>query len=519
MLITIDVITRQSFSVIYNLDNRQTPSIKINESQIALLIVDSLGNEITEHDRYFNFMVKFWKVEIPSDYSQNTTDYKQTYLPRNIITDLTLRNCSSLNYSKFSPFYETFSKVYFSGVCIDFSNNTDPLFGKFGAVEGYSFLAIYIRKCLNSTNENRTNCFPEDVIDKKLSHVFFNLISIENDVDCNNFTNPISEFYRNEMLPLSSTVFKNYIKDINSVKFRSDNGFLLNNEKTYQSYRTDRIVESVDLRGKNTLFPGTFSQISFRSSGKTEHFDRSYLKATAILSYFGGILQAVILIGQSIVYFYSKNSMVNYLIYHIFDNEEIEDILKNDRRKLVYNKFYCKNFADSNFPFKFNSEYLKQNSKIENIPQEKHNIKSKLNPIRDNKDMKMENLNIIQESNQIYNNFFPIVKENENLSQPKMDESNPYQQCEENKEKNEIQINNYFNNDNSPKIQETIRYKEVPENKVMKEIGDNSLYNINKIGANSNINSSKMNILNKNTSDPNFLDQINNKKRQLIKIF
>ncbi len=345
VLITIDVITRKGFSVIYNLDNREIPSIKINQSQIALLLIDALGNEITEHDRYFNFMVKFWKVEVPNNYSQNTNDYKQTYLPRNIVTDLPLRNCSRMNYTKFSSFYETFSKVYFSGVCIDFSNLTDSLFGKYGGVEGYSTLNIYIRKCLNSTIANKTNCFPEDVIDKKLSQVFFNLVGIENDVDSNNFTNPVLEFYKNDLLPLSSTIFKNIYKDINSVKFNSNNGFLFNNDLSYESYRTDRILESVDLRGKNTLIPGTFSQITFRCSGKTEIFLRSYLKLSAIFAYVGGILQAIILIGKSLVFLYSKNSMVYYLIYHIFDKEEVESVLQNNQRKFTPTK----SFVDQNF--------------------------------------------------------------------------------------------------------------------------------------------------------------------------
>ncbi len=151
IFILLDVIKRQSLSVLYNLDNRNIPSIKINESQIALLLVDALGNEITEHDRYYNFMVKFWKVEVPKNYSQNTTDFKQNYLPKIIVRDLPLRKCSSLHYLKFSDYYESYSKLYDSGVCIDFSNMTESIFGKSGDVQGFSYIHIYIRKCLNST--------------------------------------------------------------------------------------------------------------------------------------------------------------------------------------------------------------------------------------------------------------------------------------------------------------------------------------------------------------------------------
>jgi len=484
------------------MDNREIPSIKINESQIALLLIDAVGNEITEHDRYFNFMVNFWKVEIPSDYSQNITDYKQNYLPRNIITDLPLRNCSSLNYSKFSSFYETFSKVYFSGVCIDSSNMTDPLFGKYGGVEGYSFLVIYIRKCQNSTINNKTNCFPEDVIDKKLSQVFLNLVGIEDDVDSNNFTNPTSEYYKNEILPLSSTVFKNYYKDINSVKFRTDNGFLSKNEQTSQSYRTDRIVESVDLRGKNTLFPGTFSQITFRCSGKTENFYRSYLKVHATVAYIGGIIQVIILVGKSIVYIYSKNSLLNYLIYHIFDMEEVNNVLKNDQRSLVNNRISPMNFTDSNLPF--NNNIIKQ--KIIPVSSFKKLFKSK-NSIRKNNiiqdfpsEIKLENvqMNLItdtkdkiktksnEELYQIDKYFYSAIKENRNFINRTIQESRAY---EDNERQN---------------------------NKDIKRLGDYAANNINKnneMGNNMNINfASRQRISNNRISDPNF--HLNNKKEQ-----
>jgi hypothetical protein len=59
IFITMDVINRRNFSVIYNLDKREIPSRKINESKIGLLIIDLLGNEIVEYDCYINFVAKF----------------------------------------------------------------------------------------------------------------------------------------------------------------------------------------------------------------------------------------------------------------------------------------------------------------------------------------------------------------------------------------------------------------------------------------------------------------------------
>ncbi len=105
--------------------------------------------------------------------------------------------------------------------CIDFSNFNESLYGNYGSQEGFSTLNIYVRKCMNSTLTNKTNCFPEDVIEKKLSQLFFSIGNVENDIDSNNFDNPILEYLKNDNLHLSSLIFKNYFKEMNSIKFLS----------------------------------------------------------------------------------------------------------------------------------------------------------------------------------------------------------------------------------------------------------------------------------------------------------
>jgi len=402
--IILDVLTRKTYTIITSLDSREIPNIKINQSQIAMVLIDATGNEFNEYNRYFNFMVKFWKIEIPNNYQQNTSDYKQTFLPKNTIINLPLKNCSSLNYTKFSSFYETFSKVYFSGVCIDFSNFNETLSGKYGGVDGYSTLNIYIRKCINSTAANKTDCFPENVIDQKLSQIFFNLVGIDNDIDSSNYGNPILQFYQNELLPLSSTIFKNYFKDINVVKFNSNNGYIFDTIDKFETYRSDKILESVDLRGKNTLFPGTFSQITYRCSGKTEIHYRNYIKIPATFAYIGGILQVILLIGQGLVYLYSKNSMLNYLFLHIFDFDEMKNELNKDKK--IYS-----------------SVSLNQKANIKSLDYSHDNLKKRKNINFKRKGNQFKTINYISNHHLEGDNYNDI--NNENFSKLKNDSKNP----------------------------------------------------------------------------------------------
>jgi len=328
--IILEVLTRQNYTIIYNMDNREKPTVQINDSQIALIITDPLGQEIKDYDRYFNFMAKFWKIEFELNNTQNTNESIDLYFTKTNITDVPLTKCQNLKFAKFSSYYSSITRAFPSGVCINFTEFNESLYGKYGDVGGYSTLNIYIRKCVNSTAANKTNCYPEDQIDKKLSQLFFDIISIENDIDSNNFENPLLPYTKSEMLPLSSTIFKNFFKDLNVVKFNTNNGFIFDQKKTYESYRTDKILESVDLRGKNTLFPGTFSQLTFRCTGKSEIYYRSYLRFQAAFAYIGGILQALILFGKCFVHFFSKNSMMSYLFMHLFSYEEINSIIKKD---------------------------------------------------------------------------------------------------------------------------------------------------------------------------------------------
>ena len=421
IILTIDVFSRSKYTIIYNLDSKIKPNVNLNDTQIALLLLDALGNEIQDYEKIFNFNVKYWKIEIPSDFSGNTTDYSK-YLPKNVIIDIPLINCSYSNFKKFQDFYIRFSKVYKSGLCLDFSSLNDTLFGKYASVDGYSFLNIYINKCVNSTKENRTNCVSPNIIDKKLSQTFLSLVNTENDIDSNNFIDPIVPFTNNQLLPISSTIFKTYVKEINSIIFQTDDGFIFENLDSRNTYRTDKIIESVDLRGSNTLFPGTFSQILFRCSGKTEIFSRTYLKVSTTFAYIGGMLQLIKLIGKVLVILWSQNNMLSYLILNTFDHQEINNILnKNETFDIKNNQDTKKKFINTNFSNLnkiVNKTELFHNNKI-NQPANLNFSKSiKMNPkISQIKTLKNNNFNSDEVINKKLNDWNATkikLKENEN---------------------------------------------------------------------------------------------------------
>jgi len=500
--IILDVFMRKTHTIIYNLDSREIPKIKFQDSPIALFLLDAMGKELNQPDRYFNFLVKFWNVEILNNNYQNTTDYKKWFTPKTTIIDLPLKNCSDLNLSKFKTYYENLPKFYPSAVCIDLRNLNYTLFGKYGGNDGYSSLNIHIRRCLNSTAENKTNCFPEDEIDKKLSQIYLNLITIENDINSNNYQNPILEYTKNDPLLISSTIFKTFFKEVNLVRFNSNNGFIFDTTEKFETYRTDKIKESVDLRGKNTLYPGTFSQVNIRSSGKIELFNRSYFKLQESFALIGGIIHVILLLGKMFVYIYSQNAMSNYLFLNLFEYDEIKKIFNKERiikSKLILNQVGTFNLSDKNLnnlkkdPITFNlkpanSNPFKNNSNSNSFGYEKKNVNEKLfksrskhlneslNALFNNKMNKKENIQRKERDKNLIleNNFFSKIND-------KLDHDH-------NKDKNEISSEIKFKKNLEIKLNNIIEKEDSKDYKInaSNQIHLNNISELKEINENDN---------------------------------
>jgi len=267
-------------------------------------------------------------------------------------------------------------------------------------------------------------------------------------------------------------------------------------------------MESVDLRGKITLFPGTFSQITFRCTGKTEIYYRSYLRFQAAFAYIGGILQALILLGKCFVYFFSKNSMMNYLFMQLFNYEEIKAILNEEINidlKSFLNKmddFLKRSVIKSNSREKqrktnfqeFNLKSINFNSNSNIIGNDNHiNLKINKNKIKGKNDFNV-NLQNIVESKVNHKQFFHRKS------------------LIENSNKANINSSNFKNNLN---IRERNMSEGISDLNMAKKNDMKILNNKNNRDYNLNINASNQLQFNNNNSDFTNLKLINNMKEKL----
>jgi len=129
---------------------------------------------------------------------------------------------------------------------------------------------------VNST-ENGNKCLPQADIDKNSAQAVLSMFNTEYDVNPENLESPLNEHHNLDQLRISSSIFKRFDKNYNKIFLNYDKGLLTSDIQTLEAYRTDNILESVDLRGSNTIIPGLFNQIALQGSGKNEIINISFM--------------------------------------------------------------------------------------------------------------------------------------------------------------------------------------------------------------------------------------------------
>ena len=359
-----DLVSRSKISLFYNLESKIQPVIQMNNNLLGLIITDTLGNEIKDFSRVLNLEVKLYEYSFtrPEDKFGNITDDKATA----IITNIPTIRCKNVENPEKT--FELLNNIYDSALCLNFNSKNITLYGRYGSLEGFSSLNIYINKCVNSTSTNKTNCLPQIDIDKILFQNVLSLISLEYDVDSQNFLSPSQIYAKMDQMQISSTIYRKFFKDYNKIIIKSDNGLFIEDYLIDESYRSENIYETIDLAGNKSILSGAFNQIIFRCSGKTEVFKRTYMKFPTAFVNVSGFLQIILILSKLLVYNWSKNSMVNYLIMKMFDVEENMNLIYENKN--LENLTVIKNNLESLKSFNKLKELLNLNeNKLNNSKQ------------------------------------------------------------------------------------------------------------------------------------------------------
>lgn len=278
-------------------------------------------------------------------------------------------------------------------------------------------MVIYFQKCTNNSKLNKTDCYPDQIIEKKLESTFLSVTYINNDIILSNIDSPFKPFTTNNVLTLSSSIYKNYFREINEVRINSDKNLFFESYQEIKSFKMGNLRESVDLRRDHPIYPGTFSQMTFITSGDTLIYFRKYKKLFEVVIQIGGFSNGLFFVAYFILFLHSNNMILWNCISSIISKEEIMERLGHNYKINNKNKIKTETI--------FKSEMVNVNKK-EDQKEDDHNSKNSNN---------IESNNI--ESNNLY------IKNKNKGNNCNLNESNKYLQEERKENINEQNARNF----------------------------------------------------------------------------
>lgn len=312
-----------SFSVNFYIDSREKPSIKLNDLKIAVFVTDLYALEYEEQDRLFSVSLKYWNILIPGPGDDRMQRLNFTYVP--------MINCWDYkNDSLFKNETDYLGYKYKNARCFDFSELKNELFGSKRGFGEYATFDIAIQRCMNSTFKK--DCFPQEVIEEKLTNFYFTIAYINNDIKLNDLNEPFKPFLEYQTTPLSISIYKSLTTEITDIRVKTDDNLIFYGQDEKKSYKILSTKESVDFKKEYPILKGVFSHFTFTTTGNQHIYDRTYKKVFNVVTDIGGFYNGIKFAAILILYIYSNNMILWHCIYLIFNESEIN-----------------KNYEDGNF--------------------------------------------------------------------------------------------------------------------------------------------------------------------------
>ncbi len=301
----LELLNRKEIQIIFNETSSKNRIVNLADSPIVIYLTDGLGNPLDKN--YAELRVNYWNWTYakPNDtYRSYTTD------------EIKLEDCNlDSHFGKYKSFFSNFdiqNKTCFPRGKVDYS-----LIGQYGDVTSpHSSINIVANKCLNTTTNSK--CPSEKQLEYVLKNSYISFNFIDYEIDHNNFSNPILPVLRTSYLPLNWDLHSRHLMYFKAVYHTTDQGFIFEDKFTQNAYLFSRNSLTVQIRHGSTLYPNaSYGTLTLIQESKLELYSRTYLKGQALIAKIGGMIQALLLLGQAFSYVATKNmfliDIINYL--------------------------------------------------------------------------------------------------------------------------------------------------------------------------------------------------------------
>jgi hypothetical protein len=302
-----------------------------NFTEIPLLfnLIDASGKKIPSKGLY-SIDSYYLNFTVEKDTENNIKSYTKSFR-------IQLEPCDrDKHLGKYKSLFENI--IVEDYMCVPCNKYNLTIFGNFGdLVNGFSGLSIHVSKCDNSTE----NCYSEEIINKKLSNVFFIFIHVSFQIDHYNHKNPKQIKLESSAFMCTYYLLKRYMYYLTPITYETNYGFLFDEIKQEVFFLYDSYALDVDFRSANVINPKSqLTSIDLRNTNYKGDYKRSYVNFTSIAAYVGGLINLIITVCQFINYVLTQNLVIEKISSHVFNFEGKKEIssqnLKSSYEKVKF---------------------------------------------------------------------------------------------------------------------------------------------------------------------------------------
>ena len=285
--------------------------------------------------------------------------------------------CNNQHIGNLKDYLKDYKNSFDYGVCINkFYNKTTkeiinindknfmyPIIEHGSSNPNSNPYGIFILRCQNYSELNKTNCYDEEISDKKIIEIdTINIFFIDQNIDVTNYNYPLNRFYNkisNEIILTSYTI--NHL-NFKPLKLTTHSGLIFNSNSELYSFSFN-FDEKLTIEEGNK---GIYGSIYFWMQNQMEIYDRTYHKIQDTTANISGISKLFSIIGYYLNYLIAKISLIQDL-----SNDIIKKIDKSGK-KIKLPEFKSTKKSNISYQirtellFKVNKQKINSNSKREN---------------------------------------------------------------------------------------------------------------------------------------------------------
>jgi hypothetical protein len=249
-----------------------------------------------------------------------------------IITQLYFDRCEYEKLGEYKNLFEKYKDRMNNFFCLYPDKYNFSLYGYSGNDANNSLFNIYLNRCINGTNNNKNNCYSSEYQKSELTVSFFQLISLEHQIDSDNYTHPLQIKAQPHTYFITNTLYKRFIKYYKGISYHTEDGVVFSNTWDVEGFQEDYYETIVDQR-VGSSYPGQFTNICFYMSGSTDVLKRTYYKLQTAVANIGGAAQFISIVAKFIITMVCENFYF-HSIASKFTNDEDSAIGIHDKTEI-----------------------------------------------------------------------------------------------------------------------------------------------------------------------------------------